>query len=216
MAFGTLLKPVLASLAPAVFLYRGVPGSASGVALTFDDGPHPRHTEMLLEILDRERAKGAFFLQGKEVEKYPALVRAIHTAGHELGNHAYSHRRPSDLGAVAYIDEVMRTQSLLEDTIGAPIASLFRPPYGTMSVRTFFSLARNGFRIVHWSVDSGDSFMHDADELAGRIESMSIRAGDILLFHEDQAHTVKAMPAILRALKARSLDFTSIKALWRD
>ena len=215
MAFGALLKPALASLAPAVFLYRGAPG-ASGVALTFDDGPHPRHTEMLLEILDRERAKAAFFLQGREVEKYPALVQAIHAAGHELGNHGYSHRRASELGAVAYIKEVQRTQSLLEDTIGAPVAPLFRPPYGTMSVRTLISLVRSGFRIVHWSVDSGDSFMHDADELAGLIERMPIRAGDILLFHEDQAHTVKAMPAILRALKARSFGFTSIEALWRD
>ena len=171
---------------------------------------------MLLEILDRERAKAAFFLQGTEVEKYPALVRAIHAAGHEIGNHGYSHRRPSEIGAVAYIEEVQRTQSLLEHSIGAPLASLFRPPYGTMSVRTLIGLVCSGFRIVHWSVDSGDSFMHDANELTGRIEKISIRAGDILLFHEDQAHTVKAMPTILRALKARFLDFSSIEALWRD
>lgn len=216
MAIGALLKQTLAVIAPAVFLYRGVQSVASGVALTFDDGPDPRHTEMLLDILDRERAKAAFFLQGMEVEKYPALVRAIHAGGHELGNHGYSHHRPSDLGAVAYINEVLRTQSLLEDCIGAPVASLFRPPYGTMSVRTFFGLVRNGFRIVHWSVDSGDSFMHDADELARRIERMPIRAGDILLFHEDQVHTVKAMPTILRALKARALGYTSIEALWPD
>ena len=69
MAFGALLKPALARVAPAVFIYRGVPDHASGVVLTFDDGPHPRHTEMLIEILDREGVKAAFFLQGQEVEK---------------------------------------------------------------------------------------------------------------------------------------------------
>jgi len=216
MAFGALLKPALARLAPAVFLYRGVANGATGVALTFDDGPDPRHTEPLLEILDRERVKGTFFLQGQEAAKYPALVRAIHAGGHELGNHGYSHRRPSELGAAAYVNEALRTQLTLEDSIGAPVAPLFRPPYGAMSVRTVIGLVRNGFRIVHWSIDSGDSFMHDADELAGCIERMSIRAGDILLFHEDQAHTVTAMPAILRGLKARSLNFASIEALWRD
>src|SRR4051812_10414167 len=74
MAFGTFLKPALASLAPSAFMYRG-PHRASGVSITFDDGPDPRHTQGLLDALEGEGAKGTFFLQGSNAEKHPSLVR---------------------------------------------------------------------------------------------------------------------------------------------
>jgi peptidoglycan/xylan/chitin deacetylase (PgdA/CDA1 family) len=214
MAFGAILKPALASLAPAAFLYRGAQGGARGVALTFDDGPDPRHTTKLLEILGREGARGAFFLQGNQAEKHPALVREIHAGGHELGNHGYSHRRPGEIGTAAYVEEVLRTQAVLEDCVGERVAPLFRPPYGAMSVRTFMGLSKRGFRFVHWSVDSGDSFITDAGELTAHFAKLPVRAGDILLFHEDQAQTVEALPAMLRAIRERSLGFASIAALW--
>jgi peptidoglycan/xylan/chitin deacetylase (PgdA/CDA1 family) len=216
MAFGALLKPALSRFAPDRFLHRGAETAPARVALTFDDGPDERHTQALLDVLARHDAHAAFFLQGAQVEKHPALVRAIHAAGHEVGNHAYSHRRPGEIGAAAYIAEVRRTHALLEDCVGAPVATLFRPPYGTMTLGTFVPLAREGFRFVHWSVDSGDSFIADATELERNVRGLALRGGDVMLFHDDQPQTLAAMPAILGSLAGRRLGFASIAELWRD
>jgi len=215
MAFGAILKPALASLAPSRFVYRAGTGATASVALTFDDGPDPSITPRLLDVLEAAGAKAAFFMQGSNVEKHPALVREIHARGHELGNHGWSHRRPADIGAEAYMDEARRTQALLEQHVGARLFPLFRPPYGTMTLRTFLGLAREGFRFIHWSVDSGDSFIREPDGLAAHFGSLAVRAGDILLFHDDQAQTLEAMPAMLRSISGRSLGFAPVRALFR-
>jgi peptidoglycan/xylan/chitin deacetylase (PgdA/CDA1 family) len=213
MAFGALLKPTLARFRPDAFLYRG-PAGAQGAALTFDDGPHETHTQAMLDVLARESVQATFFLQGAQVERHPSLVRAIHAGGHELGNHAFSHRRPGEIGTAAYVAEVRRTHALLQDCVGTALPRLFRPPYGTMSVATFMTLAREGFRFVHWSVDSGDSFIMQATELQAHVASLPIAAGDILLFHDDQPQTLASMPEILRALKARGVGFALVRELW--
>lgn len=213
MAFGALLKPLLARFAPAAFVYRGGPEAGSRVSLTFDDGPDPRHAHRLLDLLEREGAHGAFFLQGMHVEKHRGLVREMHARGHELGNHGFSHRRARDIGIEAYLEEARRTHALLEDCVGARVAPLFRPPYGEMTVASVRGLARAGFRIVHWSLDSRDSFITDAAALAAHVKGLPVGGGDILLFHEDQPQTLEALPAILAFLKSRSLGFASVQGL---
>lgn len=213
MAFGALLKPLLARIAPSAFVYRGAAGTPARVSLTFDDGPDPRHTRGLLDTLEAAGARGSFFLQGRNAERHPDLVREIHARGHELGNHGFSHRRAREIGVPAYLEEARRTHEMLEAFTGARLARLFRPPYGEMTVAATVALARAGFRIVHWSHDSRDSFIADAAELTAHVRSLPVAAGDILLFHEDQPQTLQALPAILAGLKARSLGFASIGTL---
>ena len=214
MAFGSLKKQLLSALAPDAFLYRGRHGGPPSVALTFDDGPHPRHTPAILELLAKEDAKATFFLQGEQAEREPGLVRAIHAAGHAVGNHGYTHQRPAEIGVARYIENALRTRALLEQMVGAPVGRLFRPPYGVVGLRPFLGLIRRGFRIVHWSVDSGDSFLHEPQQLVRNFLELPLRGGDILLFHEDQPQTVQALPEVLHILRSRSFELSSVDALW--
>lgn len=210
MAFGALLKPILARLAPSAFVYRGPATVPAVVSLTFDDGPDPRHTHRLLDILEGAGARGSFFLQGQNADRHRDLVREIHARGHELGNHGFSHRRARDIGIPAYVAEARRTHDLLEECVGAIVPPLFRPPYGEMTVAATIALARAGFRIVHWSLDSRDSFITDAAALTAHVRDLPVVAGDILLFHEDQPQTLKALPTILEEFNARSLGFATV------
>ncbi len=213
MAIGALLKPLLARLAPSAFVYRGMSSEPARVSLTFDDGPDPRHTRQLLDVLEGAGARGSFFLQGQNADRHRDLVREIHARGHELGNHGFSHRRTGEIGVAAYIAEARRTHDLLEECVGEKVAPLFRPPYGEMTAGATIALARAGFRIVHWSLDSRDSFIGDAAVLATHVRNLPVSGGDILLFHEDQPQTLEALPSILDGLKARTLGFATVGIL---
>lgn len=213
MALGALLKPLLARVAPSAFVYRGTVGAPARVSLTFDDGPDPRHTRALLDTLEAAGARGSFFLQGRNAEQHRDLVREIHARGHELGNHGYSHRRSREIGIPAYLEEARRTHALLEACVGARLAPLFRPPYGEMTAAATIALARAGFRIVHWSLDSRDSFIAEAAALTAHVQGLPVGGGDILLFHEDQPQTLEALPAILASLRARALGFATVGTL---
>jgi peptidoglycan/xylan/chitin deacetylase (PgdA/CDA1 family) len=183
------------------------------VALTFDDGPHPEHTPAILDVLAASGAKATFFLQGSVAKRHPALVRAIDERGHQVGNHGWSHSRASDVGTKAFVREAADTQRLLEDTLGRRLPRIYRPPYGSLSPMAFLCLAGQGYRFVFWSVETDDSYLRDPDELVQRVEHALIRSGDILLFHEDYAHSLSALPRILENLDARRLAVVSVSDL---
>jgi len=99
------------------------------VALTYDDGPNPPHTQALLEMLAQYGVTATFFLKGRNVEAFPESVQAVARAGHEIGNHSYSHRPMLSLSQSAMREELVRTSDLIENLLGQrPV--LFRPPYG--------------------------------------------------------------------------------------
>ena len=213
MSARSLVKAAAGTVFPGMLLYRRRSGRDCGVALTFDDGPHPEHTPRILECLASNGAKATFFLQGAEVEKHPALVRAIFAEGHQVANHGYSHSRPASIGTAAYVAEVMRTHELLEHLTGSPVRRDFRPPYGEVNARVFAALVGRGFRFVFWSIDSDDSTFTSAPALASRVAGKRPNHGDIVLFHEDYAHTVDALPQILQGLQARRLAMTAVAAV---
>lgn len=213
MSVGRVAKQLIGRVFPRALLYRGGHPDRCRLALTFDDGPHPAHTPQILDILARQEITATFFLQGAEVEKHPALVRRMLAEGHAIGNHAYTHRRPGEIGVARYVHEVLRTHRLLEQTTGTALPRLFRPPYGALNIPAFTALVRRGFRIVYWSADSEDSFVREPDALAQRVEKLPLRGGDILLFHEDYPHTVAALDRMTSGLKNRGFELVSITAL---
>lgn len=213
MAIGRVLKPLLGRVLPGLVLFRGAAGQAPRVALTFDDGPHGEHTRAALDILAAGGARATFFLLGSEAARHPALVRAIHEGGHQLGNHGWAHSRASQVGLRAFVREAVDTQALLEDTVGRPLPRIYRPPYGAVSPAAFLALARRGFRLVFWSLDSEDSFIRDADQLARKIEMAPMNSGEVLLFHEDYDHTLAALPAMVASLQARGFALVRVADL---
>lgn len=213
MTIGHLLKRALGRVLPGLVLVRGPKGPLPRVALTFDDGPHESHTQCTLDILAASGARATFFLLGSQAARHPDLVRAIHDGGHQLGNHGWTHSRPSEVGLRTFVREAIDTQMLLEDTLGKRLPRIYRPPYGVVGPSVFLALVWEGFRFVFWSLDSEDSFIRDAGQLAHKLEVAPVRSGDVLLFHEDYAHTVAALPAVVSNLRARPFALVRVADL---
>ena len=120
------------------------------IALTFDDGPNPRWTPMLLDTLERFGVKATFFLIGQYAAQQPELVRRIHSAGHLIGNHTWTHPDLAITGKLKTREELQRTSGELESILGAPV-QFFRPPFGSRRPATL-SIARElGLEPVMWN-----------------------------------------------------------------
>jgi peptidoglycan/xylan/chitin deacetylase (PgdA/CDA1 family) len=212
MSAGRIIKHGLAAVFPSLVLIRQR-RARHNIAITFDDGPDPQHTPRILDILDSAGASATFFVQGKTAEEYPALVREIAARGHQIGNHGYSHLDARRASLRAYIEDTKYAQNVLENILGRRIEKIFRPPYGNITGPSFLALTWQGFRFVFWSVDSRDSFIRERPALTAYMDTLPVAGGDILLLHEDYAHTVESLPRILQSLKDRSLKFSRISDL---
>ena len=212
MSAGRAVKQGLSTLFPGVVLIRQR-HTQRHIALTFDDGPHPQNTPRILDILDSSGATATFFIQGKLAEDHPSLVREIAARGHQVGNHGYSHLDAHHAGLRHYVEETLQAQDVLQNILGQRIEKIFRPPYGNITGLSFLTLAWRGFRFVFWSVDSRDSFIREPLALVKHIDALPVGGGDILLLHEDYAHTVESLPHILQSLKGRSLKFSRVSDL---
>ena len=212
MGLGYFIKTVIGTVFPRALLMRGRTRGPT-IAITFDDGPHPEHTPQILNILDKANVRASFFLQGSLAAQYPKLIQNIHARGHLIGNHSFAHEGPETLGTEAYVDDVLQTHRLLQAIVQARLPKLFRPPFGAITPRVFLRLLWYRFRFIFWTRDSRDSFLRDHRELASYVESMAIRPGDVLLFHDDYAHTLAALPDILASLQQRGFQFVTVEHL---
>jgi peptidoglycan/xylan/chitin deacetylase (PgdA/CDA1 family) len=145
------------------------------------------------------------------VEKHPSLAREILARGHQIGNHGHSHFDAKQTRRDLYVEDIKRAQEILQNTVGTSLDRIFRPPHGSITGAAFLALARSGYRFVFWSADSRDSFIKTPAELIAHFASLNVTDGDILLFHEDYAHTVDSLPEVLRLIKDRSLDTAAIR-----
>ena len=177
------------------------------IALTFDDGPGEA-TPQILELLKKSGARAAFFLCGQNVERFPELARQIAAAGHEIGNHTYSHPRLlwKTPGYIAL--EINRAQNVIaHHTNQRP--QLFRPPYGLRWFGLFPILSRYSMTAVMWSVDGLD-WKLPASKITDRILAQA-RPGSIVLLHDgippresgNRTPTVEALAQILQSLKGQ-------------
>jgi peptidoglycan/xylan/chitin deacetylase (PgdA/CDA1 family) len=183
------------------------------VALTFDDGPS-RHTRAILETLRRLRAPPTFFVIGELAERRPELVRRARTYGMAVGNHSYAHPYRPPFGTRKREEirrEIERGAAALRALGASP--TLFGPPGGT-ATEPVLDLARElGQRVVLWSVDA-ENWRRGARarEIAARV-LRDVRPGSIVLLHDsggDRTQTVRALPAIVRGIRARDLGLALV------
>jgi peptidoglycan-N-acetylglucosamine deacetylase len=182
------------------------------VALTFDDGPWPDTTAQILTILTQRQASATFFVIGRQVQRYPELVRRELAAGMAVGSHSWSHPQPFDRLPVARIrDEVARGRRSLQALGVRPVG--FRPPGGATSPAMAATGQAVGDRTVLWSVDPADWRPGvTADQLVWRVLAAA-RPGAIVLLHDgggDRAATVAALPAIIDGLRRLGLTLTLV------
>lgn len=182
------------------------------VAMTFDDGPHPRHTPALLDILRARDIRATFYVIGRLVQRYPDIARRMVAEGHELGNHTWTHPFLSRLGDAAVLRELDRTAEAIFAATGQVPVTL-RPPYGAITQRQSGMIhdSRN-LPTVMWSVDPRDWQRPGPSVVANRIVG-GANNGAIILAHDIHGPTVAAMPAALDGLSARGFRFVTMSSL---
>lgn len=206
------LAPVVPGAARALSLPRVLPG-ATGVALTFDDGPHPEGTPAVLELLARAGACATFFVVGEQVRRRPELVAEIAAAGHQVALHGYRHRLQLRMTPGQVRDDITRGAATIEDVTGAAVA-WHRPPYGIYSVAGLNAARAAGLRPLLWSRWGKDWRRFTTPR---RIASRALRGllpGDVILLHDadfysarnSHRHTAGALALIVRELERRRLD----------
>jgi len=191
--------------------YYGVEATiGSGVALTFDDGPHPEGTPAVLEALGDTVA--TFFLVGEQVERRPELVARIAAAGHEIGVHCDRHRNLLRIGRRGVHDDLERATGLIADAAGREPA-LYRPPYGILNAAALDEARARGWRTLLWSRWGKDWRRRATAESIVRSIG-PLHPGDVVLLHdadyysaaESWRRTVAAVPRVVESLRRSRLE----------
>ncbi len=201
--------------AVAQALQRGEPVYCGGtrsnaVALTFDDGPGP-YSARLLRLLRADGAHATFFVVGSRLQNWPQVASEEALLG-AVGDHTWSHPRLTDLPRWVVWLELARTQSSMSAELGWK-PRLFRAPYELHNKLTDGVVRSFGLLEVLWSVDSGDDRRHVTARAVTRTVLAGLRPGAIVLLHELHPWTLRALPAILRAIRARGLRAVSVPEL---
>jgi peptidoglycan/xylan/chitin deacetylase (PgdA/CDA1 family) len=183
-----------------------------GVALTFDDGPHPHGTVAVLETLREHDAKATFFLAGEQVERRPALAAEIVAAGHRVELHCHRHRNQLRLTPRMLLEDAERGRAAIEEATAQAIAD-YRPPFGVFSAAGLGAIRGRGWRPVLWSKWGRDWDRGATPESIADRSTAGVSAGDILLLHDADYYsargswvsTAAALSKILELLEARGL-----------
>ena len=180
------------------------------LALSFDDGPGP-YTLQLLDVLEENDAKGTFFLIGSNMERYPETVQAIYDRGHQLGNHTYSHEVLTGKSEEEVMQQIERTQTLLDAVCGEGTVYALRPPCGECSRLLQHELP---YPSVLWAVDTMDWRDKDAELVAKRICDGAFD-GAIVLCHDIYETTVQGVAMAAKELKKQGYELVTVNELFR-
>ncbi len=230
--------PPLAFLVPFVVVYAGLvnlgtyflnlqvfvdvirrgPKGARGVALTFDDGPHPEHTLEVLDILDEYGAKATFFVIGEKAARHPDVVCEIARRGHDLAVHSYTHDRFLNMRNERRIErEIVDTARVIEDLAGQR-PRFFRPPVGFTSPRTTVGVRALAINVVGWTARAYDGLDFTTPEhIVARI-APKLCDGAIVLLHdapergERRPASLGALRRLLEVMRSRSLEAVALQS----
>ena len=162
--------------------------SEKSLYLTFDDGPIPGVTDIVLDMLKEYNAKAVFFVVGENAKKHPLLIERIIQEGHTIGNHTFNHLNGWKTNDEEYLVNVEKCQSLVS-------SSWFRPPYGKIRKSQIKKL-KDQYKIAMWDVLSGDFDESINGETCAQNVVQNVRSGSIIVFHD----SIKAWPRLKRAL----------------
>jgi peptidoglycan/xylan/chitin deacetylase (PgdA/CDA1 family) len=206
----------LPHLATPACVWRG-PSRGRRVALTFDDGPDPTWTPRVLETLAAAGVRATFFLVGERAARAPEVVRAMAAAGHEVGNHSWSHRSLWLASPRRTGEEIGRAHALLSELSGrAP--RHFRPPWGMVNAAMFLALRRWDERCVFWSIQPEGLRPRPAADQAAHLLRRA-HPGAIADLHDAEglagapARLHQALPAMIDGLRAAGYTLVTVDTL---
>ena len=184
------------------------------IALSFDDGPYPVETPLLLDVLTDLHVPATFFLIGDDTAHFPKLAQRIAAAGDEIANHTQTHPERFDLLPPALVkrelDDGART---LERYVHDPaIRHFMRPPHGRFSESTVVAAQKDGYSVVLWNDDPGDWRTMSAEAIASHMAAHAT-APDIVLLHSGRLATIEAMPLVVARFRAAGFTFVTVGQL---
>jgi peptidoglycan/xylan/chitin deacetylase (PgdA/CDA1 family) len=204
------------ALAPHLGIPCTLPG-ARGVAITFDDGPHPEGTPAVLEALAAAGATATFYLVGEQVQRWPGLAARIAAEGHEIALHGQIHRLLLRRPVRTLRPDLARALDVIGEASGRVPAS-YRPPYGVFSAGALALVRELGLAPLLWSRWGRDWGPRETPELIARRASRNLGAGDVVLLHDADhysapgswSRTAAALPSVLASVATRGLTCVSV------
>ena len=181
------------------------------VAITFDDGPHPRYTTMLLEGLEKRNVKATFFITGENAEAYPDIVKQIQDAGHLIGNHTYHHANLENADETKINAEVVSANEVIYRITGE-YPQFIRPPYGACKEQIE---TQTGLLCVLWTVDPLDWCTDDANRVAQRIVT-NVKENGIILLHDQYKSSITAAFLAIDQLQKEGYEFVTVDEIMMD
>jgi peptidoglycan/xylan/chitin deacetylase (PgdA/CDA1 family) len=176
--------------------------------LTFDDGPDGTVTPQILDILKRHNVRATFFVLGSHIAGHEELLRRIHSEGHEIGNHSWSHASFTKIPLEQVESEVQGTQAAVA-AAGVPAPQLFRPPYGDMNDAV---LAHVPLTVIRWNVDPEDwhpkKYQHALEHMAAHA-----KPGGMAVLHDTELHTAEMLDQLLNQLKDQQYTMVTVSEL---
>lgn len=188
-----------------------MPWEGKKIALTFDDGPHPKFTEQILDGLKARGVQATFFVTGEHAELHPDIIERMNKEGHIIGNHTYSHIQLTNGNRNSFKDELLKTNQILNEITGEEILYV-RPPYGTWDKS--FETELNMIPVL-WNVDPLDWCASDASGVVNKV----LKEADenaIILMHDYYETSVTAALQIVDELQARGYTFVTVEEILFD
>lgn len=193
---------------------RGITSWPTGkrlVALTYDDGPNPKFTPRLLQILAQKQVKSTFYVLGEQVREFPSVLAATAQAGHEIGDHSYDHKQLTKLSAEGVGAELDKTAEAVTSVTGSRMNTM-RPPYGSYNSAVYGICRQRGYEVILWDVDTSDWRRRSSQDI---IETVlrETRDGSIILMHDRLQNSLEATPAIIDGLRQKGFEFVTVSEL---
>ena len=209
-----LLRVLTLSPAAEVKVYRSVTTEKKQIALTFDDGPHPSLTPKILAILAKYGVPATFFMVGQNVLNYPSAAKQVIDAGHEVGNHTFTHPHLAGLNEHAIMEEIGKCEDALEE-LSEYRPHLLRTPQGAMTANLEKCLSDDDYILVLWSLDTRD---WDNKSTAYIVQTVlgNVKSGDIILMHDYigyNSKTPEALEKIIPELLSQGYEFVTVSEL---
>lgn len=189
------------------------------VILSFDDGPHPTLSKMVVDMLDRIGAKAHFFQLGKSVQAYPGITKYVAARGHSIGNHSWDHADFKTLSFEEQLSQISDTNKIIINTIGR-IDPFFRYPYGSTTIDMNQFLKAHSEANFLWSIDSNDwrkintdeSIRTNAQVVKETLDQLDQRGRGLVLFHDVHTRTIELLPTFLTALYKKGYKIVLLQA----
>lgn len=183
------------------------------IALTFDDGPYPIFTPLLLDELHDLRVPATFFLIGRDAQQWPELARRIEAGGHEIADHTLTHPNLDEETPGQVRHEILDGRDALYAIAPDPgIRKYFRPPHGRYTLQTIEVAQNLGYSVVLWTDDAGDWRTVTPSGLAKHLEEHAT-APEIVLLHSGKAATIAMLPEVVARFRSAGYTFVTVGSL---